>query len=420
MRTGWPWLRPQRAGAASVPASGVRRAVGVAAFLVCGVVPAAPVTVDAGDPLPRTTSPQIAARNLDYGIAVAQRRLDAAPSDAAVLRGWLDVLFTRVDMFATYDDFDAALQRSRRALALAPDDVGVLVQRARVLQRLHRFDEALTLLADASDGLAGLEPTAAGRARAEIAAQLRAIDLARGRADAVIASVDASPESFAGRVQRAAALKARGEREAATDAYASALDFWDGISPFAIAWIEFSIGEVWVGHDDALARHHYERAVTVLPDFVKARVHLSELVAEQDGPEAAVEMLEPLRDVQDPEPLARTVEYLAADGPFEPALQAQARSRWRALLERHPLAFADHGAEFYLAAGDDAALALEWASRNLENRSTSRAWSLFIDASLAAGETPCGKRQGEGTREAAIPADVGERLRVLCSGAPGG
>jgi hypothetical protein len=50
-----------------------------------------------------------------------------------------------------------------------------------------------------------------------------------------------------------------------------------------------------------------------------------------------------------------------------------ARSAFDALLLRHPLAFADHAAEFYAGSGNDRESALELVRLNVANRPTRRA-----------------------------------------------
>ena len=66
-----------------------------------------------------------------------------------------------------------------------------------------------------------------------------------------------------------------------------------------------------------------------------------------------------------------------------------ARAGFEALLARHPLAFADHAAEFYLDSGGDARRAFELARLNLANRPTARAYELYADASDRCGESKC-------------------------------
>ncbi|WP_336491098.1 hypothetical protein [Methylobacterium nigriterrae] len=62
-----------------------------------------------------------------------------------------------------------------------------------------------------------------------------------------------------------------------------------------------------------------------------------------------------------------------------------ARSRFEALPDRHLLASADHGAEFYAGSGGDAARALALARVNLDNRPTLRAFEQADEAAVAGG-----------------------------------
>jgi hypothetical protein len=56
-------------------------------------------------------------------------------------------------------------------------------------------------------------------------------------------------------------------------------------------------------------------------------------------------------------------------------------------LDKHLLAFADHGAEFYIGSGGDPLRALELAQINLGNRPTLRAFEQTYTIALEAGET---------------------------------
>lgn len=343
----------------------------VALLCVLGALGAPAATADEGR---RTTSQHIAFANLDYTIDRQARILDAAPADHRALAAWLDALLARVTFRSTFDDLDAAELRTREALALE-DGPGQRLERARVLQHLHRFDEALDMIEQ------GAPPV---RLAAEFARQRRAIAIARGDAKRALESMSAAPTDYAGAVQRAAALAALGRREEAVVAYRRALDFWDGITPFAPAWIEFQISEVWAGVDSIRTRAHLERALEFLPDYVKARVHLAECIAVDDGPDAAIVALAPMLTSPDPEAAARLAEFTEASGKDSSALAARAAADWSRLLERHPLAFADHAVEFYLGAGNDPVAAEHWARMNLRNRPTDRARVLLAQAQRAA------------------------------------
>jgi hypothetical protein len=60
---------------------------------------------------------------------------------------------------------------------------------------------------------------------------------------------------------------------------------------------------------------------------------------------------------------------------------------FEALLERHLLAFADHGAEFYAGSGNSWSRALDLARVNVANRPTLRAFEQAHDVAVNAGDT---------------------------------
>ena len=64
-----------------------------------------------------------------------------------------------------------------------------------------------------------------------------------------------------------------------------------------------------------------------------------------------------------------------------------ARSGFEALLDKHLLAFADHGAEFYIGSGGNPLRALELAQINANNRPTLRAFEQTYEIAVEAGET---------------------------------
>jgi predicted Zn-dependent protease len=104
-------------------------------------------------------------------------------------------------------------------------------------------------------------------------------------------------------------------------------------------------------------------------------VHLAEVYINQDHTGDAETLLLPALASGDPEVRWRLAEVLIALGRLEEAetqLEA-ARSRFEELLGRHPLAFADHAAEFYAGRGNDPCRALELARANAANRPTRRA-----------------------------------------------
>jgi tetratricopeptide (TPR) repeat protein len=161
--------------------------------------------------------------------------------------------------------------------------------------------------------------------------------------------------------------------------YRQALHSDDGTSPFPLAWVCFQLGMLW-GElvpvpDPHLAALWYRRAMTYLPDYVQARVHLAEIYAGQGRTNEAEALLLPALSSGDPEVRWRLADVLVAQERFEEAdthLEA-ARLGFEGLLGRHLLAFADHAAEFYAGSGKDRRRALQLARMNVANRPTRRA-----------------------------------------------
>ena len=176
------------------------------------------------------------------------------------------------------------------------------------------------------------------------------------------------------------ALLADLERFAEADAvYRQALSAYDEVSPFPLAWVCFQLGMLW-GElapvpDPNLAALWYRRAIAYLPNYVKARVHLAEIYASQGRTGDAEALLLPALSSRDPEVRWRLADVLIGQGVFEDGERqlAAARCGFEELLGKHPLAFADHAAEFYAGSGNDYRRALELARTNVANRPTRRA-----------------------------------------------
>jgi hypothetical protein len=166
---------------------------------------------------------------------------------------------------------------------------------------------------------------------------------------------------------------------AADRTYKEALRVYHDVSPFPVARIWFLLGVLW-GElarepDFGAAAQCYRRAIAVLPMYTKARVHLAEIYSSDGSLDDAEALLRPIVTVGDPEVDWRLADVLAAQGKFEEseARMKAARSGFESLLERHLLAFADHGAEFYAGSGNDRRRALQLARINADNRPTLRA-----------------------------------------------
>ncbi len=177
----------------------------------------------------------------------------------------------------------------------------------------------------------------------------------------------------------------------ADQTYQRALKEYQDTSPFAAASVSYQLGvfcgELLPETQSAQAARWYRRAIEYLPGYVKARVHLAEIYLRDKKLGDAEAMLLSALSSGDPEVDWRLADVMIAKGNFaegEAHLQT-ARSEFEFLLEKHLLAFADHGAEFYSGSGDDSGRAFELASVNLANRPTLRAFEQSYEMAVGAG-----------------------------------
>ncbi len=285
-----------------------------------------------------------------------------------------------------------------RALGRAEPSQGghALLVRAQIDCSMHRF----------ADARAGLRSALAeGTARDAIDRLALVIDQATGT------DLDAVLAARRERVQRsgqwgeciplAALLADLGDYGEAEEVYLHGLRTYPDVSPFALATVCFQIGVLWGECVDtprpALAARWYRSAIDYVPCFVKARVHLAELLLADGRSANARDLLLPALASGDPEVSWRLGDAARAAGDeAEAATHLQvARSGFEALLARHPLAFADHGAEFYAGSGDDPARAYELARINLANRTTLRAFEQAHATALDAGQARAASRLRE-------------------------
>jgi tetratricopeptide (TPR) repeat protein len=289
--------------------------------------------------------------------------------------GDLDAL-DRLETLAGYlDRIDA--ESSRTALI-----------KAQVASATHRFTDARSYLAKAG----GAEAASANRL--SMSRLSLSIDQACGtRLESVLEARRRMAES--GRLEELVPLGALladlREFDEADQCYRRAITEYQDSSPFAVAWASFQLGVLWgelvSEPQSSRAAAWYRKAIEYLPCYVKARVHLAEIYLRDGQTGDAEALLKPVVSTGDPEVSWRLADTMAAMGRPEKAALAieAARSGFERLLEKHLLAFADHGAEFYSGSGNDSGRALELARINLANRPTLRAFEQTYAAALAAG-----------------------------------
>ncbi|MCA9642074.1 MAG: tetratricopeptide repeat protein [Myxococcales bacterium] len=341
------------------------------------------------DPLrPYTSKPtpgDIAVGNLSSQIDGRERLL--SKRDVLQIREALvGAYLSRTQYIGSYSDFDQAEEQVKLAMQKHGKEPAALLLKASVDSALHRFDEALKTL-DAAEK--------AGAKADKLKKQRETIWMARGEyLDEIVAERKAIAEkypSYQSLSALAVAQMTAGDFEAADKSFIEAVRKYRDVSPFPVAWVSFQRGVMWAEHagKPEKALPLYREAVTLLPQYVVANVHLAELEQEAGNKDEAKKLLlSVLKPDGDPEPASVLAELLKDSAPDEAAkYTAQAKQGYESLLKRYPLAFADHACEFYLGPGEDPKRAQSLAEQNLKNRATERAFSLAIEASLANKDT---------------------------------
>ena len=258
---------------------------------------------------------------------------------------------------------------------------------AQVASMTHRFTEARRFLAGAEQDRAPLEEVSRIRLNID---QACGVDLD----GALSARREIATKS--GRLEDLVALGALladlREFADADRIYRQTLREYRDVSPFPVAWVCFQLGMLWaelVPRPQAdRAAQWYRRAIDCLPRYTKARIHLAEIYALSGRTSDAEALLLPALESGDPEARWRLADVLISQGrqaDAEGHLHA-ARVAFEALLERHLLAFADHGAEFYAGSGNNSRRAVELARFNVANRPTLRAYEQAHDIAFNSGD----------------------------------
>lgn len=136
---------------------------------------------------------------------------------------------------------------------------------------------------------------------------------------------------------------------------------------------------------ETAARAYYIEALQAIPVYVHAAVHL----ATTDPPDRAIARLEPLRTLTtDPDLLVALADAhrRAKHDAEAKKLTDQARARYDELVAKHPEAYRDHAARFFLGAGNDPRKALELAEKNARTRPTEEAIDLWMGTATAAND----------------------------------
>jgi tetratricopeptide (TPR) repeat protein len=301
--------------------------------------------------------------------------------------GCIELITLRGLMLGHIADYQRAGEMAEQLVRDAATDGTALLARARSRAVFHRFGDALGDIERAER--LSLDAEAARGERASIFQALGRYDDALAMREEA-AGRRASFENVAALVGLYAEL---GEVDTAVRLYAESRRRYRGVSPFPLALLDFQLGLMWMnkGQLDE-ARTSFDAARRRVPAYAAAQGHLAEVEAELGEIESAVARLYSLAvSSDDPDYAAQLARILGAAGRGDESQHwcRLAAARYDELVARHPEAFADHAAEFWLAAGANPAKALRLARMNVEVRKTPRAYGLLAQA-VAANETAGG------------------------------
>ena len=315
-----------------------------------------------------TTSGVLAVANLQAqidGLAaqLAGARSSRAPAVAERAR-LVDLLILRGEVLGRIADYERAAELALVLVRDAPDDGAAWLARARTRATFHRFAEALADL------------DAAGRRGAGQAA----LDAERA---AILQAVGCYAEA---RVLR---------RDAAERLFTEARRRYRGVSPFPVASLDSRRGLMWLGQRDLhTARAWFDVAVQRVPAYAPALGHRAEVDAALGARDAAIDRLRPLAaSSDDPEYAASLAGVLSNAGHPQEAehWRISAAARYDELMLRHPEAFVDHAADFWLTVGGDSDKGAPAGSWNHISRAT-RAPAILHRVIRAADGVPTSTR----------------------------
>lgn len=337
--------------------------------------------------LKQATHGSIAAHNLEGARLHGWARFWRTPTQSAAAAALLDQELLTAQFCGDTSAFDRMETLANELLRVDPEAAETWMVLAQVASATHRFGDARAALAR-GEALGALPESVEGLSLA--IDQATGTDMARllsRRRERAI-----RPGLWEELVPLGALLGDLGEFDAAEQTFLRALREYGEISPFALAWACFELGVLWGERRTEpcaeRAAQWYRVALHYLPCYVKARVHLAEILLAEGQTNEAECLLRAVHSSSDPEVLWRLSEVAKAteDPAGAETFMTAARSGFESLLGRHLLAFADHGAEFYLAGGADPARAFELALLNFSNRQTTRAYNLVLRAARSAGQ----------------------------------
>ena len=331
-----------------------------------------------------TTSGIIALVNLQAQIDGLQRQATGGGLSVVHDRTELiELVALRGQVLGRISDYEWAEVAAEQLMRDTPPNAEAFLTRARARGRFHRFTDALADLNEAQR--LGANP-------ANIDAERASVFQAVGHYEpalTVYTEAARRRSDFASFGALATLHADRGEIATAEQWFDESRRRYRGVSPFPLVLMDFQRGLMWLTLGELRqALTWFAAAVGRVPAYAPAQGHLAEVEAAMGKPEAAIARLLPLAgSSDDPDYAATLARVLAEAGRAGEAgkWRNKAAARYGELMARHPEAFADHAAEFWLDAGADPDRALRFARMNLEVRQTARARELLARAISATG-----------------------------------
>ena len=340
--------------------------------------------------LPTTAGP-LAVANLQAQIDGQQRQALAGGLDVGGLSALIELVALRGHVLGSIADYEWAQARAEQLTHDRPADGVALIARARTRATFHRFTDALDDLDEARR---------LGADSAVVDAERAAIFQAVGRYDEALTLMREAAKrraDFASIAALASLCAESGDIDRAEHLFDESLDRYRGVSPIPLAQLHFQRATMWLAQGNLpRGRSWLDAAHRRLPAYAPAQGHLAEVEAALGETDSAIARLHPLTiSSDDPDYPAQLARILTEVGRAQEAREwrAQAAARYDELVARHPEAFADHAAEFWLDAGADPHRALSLARRNLEVRQTPRAHELLARATRAVDDARAGVRR---------------------------
>jgi len=324
---------------------------------------------------PVTTDGTLALVNLSARIdgmaARVRRAASTAPLAFPQQTALVDLLTLRGHLLGRVADYERAAQLSEHMVRNAPDDGAALLARARTRATLHRFAEAMADLDAAAR--AGAEQAALDAERASV---LQAVGC-HAEAHALLRSAAHHQSAFTRLSALAVCQAERRETAEAERLFDEARAAHRGVSPFPLAQLDFRRGVMWLREGDLpTARSWFDAARRRVPGYAPATGHLAEVYLLLGDAETAVARLRPLTETSDDPEYPAHLALAAGRHQEARPWRDRAAERYEELVARHPEAYADHAADFWLMVGGDVDRGLQLALQTLVMRQTSRSYAL--------------------------------------------